>query len=191
MSMYMINKIKSFSVSTIKCPHVDCTILITHNEVRRCLSIEEFTRYESFLVNETLKTDPNARWCPRPSCGIAMIGDPVHPCVACPNPSCRFKFCFNCKDIWHVGFSCQTYMQQKHKNNIDEYWKKDHTKPCPKCKAAIEKDEGCNHMKCENCKFQFCWLCRQSVLDHNGKYKSGHWALYPNSPCYQKMHSNE
>jgi hypothetical protein len=34
-----------------------------------------------------------------------------------------------------------------------------------------EKNEGCNHMKCAECKYEWCWLCEQQYnYDH---YKSG------------------
>ena len=37
-------------------------------------------------------------------------------------------------------------------------------KQCPKCKIYTEKNEGCNHMKCTECKFQWCWLCEKEYL---------------------------
>jgi len=36
-----------------------------------------------------------------------------------------------------------------------------HTMQCPRCRAAIQRDGGCNHMICKNqaCKADFCWVC--------------------------------
>ena len=36
------------------------------------------------------------------------------------------------------------------------------------CKIYTEKNEGCNHMTCTNCKYQWCWLCE-------GQYSYGHY----------------
>jgi Zinc finger, C3HC4 type (RING finger)/Ankyrin repeat len=72
-----------------------------------------------------------------------------------------------------------------------ELWLKTYTRPCPKvrscarrlpelyrfthpgfcskCKARIEKVDGCNHMICSNprCKHEFCWICRNDWSLHN------------------------
>lgn len=47
---------------------------------------------------------------------------------------------------------------------------------CPECKARIEKAEGCNHMTCYYCEFQFCWIC-------GGTYTSDHFAMFNPLGC--------
>jgi hypothetical protein len=104
--------------------------------------------------------DPNCRWCPRPGCGTPVIGDPQYRRIVCPK--CQFEFCFECQDSWHTG-TCEQYRQWKLENGQADRkfdaWQKENTKPCPNCKTPIQKNEGCNHMTCLNCRYEFCWLC--------------------------------
>ena len=49
-------------------------------------------------------------------------------------------------------------------------------KQCPTCKVIIEKNDGCNHMKCINCDYEFCWLCMK-------QYLADHYAIYNFTGC--------
>ena len=44
-------------------------------------------------------------------------------------------------------------------------------KRCPRCQMYTEKNEGCNHMTCVCCKYQWCWICEKQYI--YGHYDSG------------------
>jgi ariadne-1 len=48
-------------------------------------------------------------------------------------------------------------------------WIMANTKMCPQpnCRRPIEKNQGCNHMTCKVCGFEFCWICLGSWKEHN------------------------
>src|SRR3546814_401309 len=49
----------------------------------------------------------------------------------------------------------------------DALWISANTKRCPKCTTPIEKNEGCNHMTCRKCRYEFCWICMQGWSLHD------------------------
>ncbi|KAK6734919.1 hypothetical protein RB195_018236 [Necator americanus] len=55
---------------------------------------------------------------------------------------------------------------------LNEGWIDGNSKPCPRCRVSIEKNEGCNKMQCSKCDAVFCWLCNK-ILDRNNPY--GHF----------------
>ena len=50
-------------------------------------------------------------------------------------------------------------------------------KPCPKCKIKTWKYDGCNHITCQKCRYEWCWVCF-------GKYRGcgGHYGGIFNCP---------
>jgi hypothetical protein len=44
-------------------------------------------------------------------------------------------------------------------------------KDCPRCKTAIEKTYGCDHMTCGGCGAHICWKCMQTFKDDGSCYE--------------------
>ena len=81
--------------------------------------------------------------------------------VECEN---GHKYCFECLKPPHGNESCDKNIDMKFMK-----WKEGkRVKKCPRCQIFTEKNEGCNHMTCVNCKYQWCWLCE-------GQYNYGHY----------------
>eukprot|EP00696_Hemimastix_kukwesjijk_P014430 gnl/Hemi2/28431_TR9405_c0_g1_i1.p1 gnl/Hemi2/28431_TR9405_c0_g1~~gnl/Hemi2/28431_TR9405_c0_g1_i1.p1 ORF type:complete len:580 (+),score=84.71 gnl/Hemi2/28431_TR9405_c0_g1_i1:82-1821(+) len=172
---YLRTKICDSQVRGLACPTEKCTHKITHAEVQRSVDAALFAKYEEFLLAAALRDDPNCRWCPRPGCSNAIIGDPSRPLMVCTNQSCNFAFCFRCREEWHSDFTCEQYQQWKLENSEAESryqaWAERNTRPCPRCQVKIQKNGGCNHMTCTQCRHEFCWLCDQDYLP--GHYATG------------------
>mmetsp|Transcript_29637 Transcript_29637/g.40075 ORF Transcript_29637/g.40075 Transcript_29637/m.40075 type:complete len:91 (-) Transcript_29637:306-578(-) len=75
---------------------------------------------------------------------------------------CGNQFCFLCGRSSHKPCDCDIASKWDEKNSAESEnmtWIMANTKSCPKCKRPIEKNQGCNHMTCQACKAEFCWVC--------------------------------
>lgn len=94
-------------------------------------------------------------------------------------PICTRKVCFNCKDTWHPGKSCEQNLEYVYQKSFGS---KRNVSFCPMCKTKIERTRGCNHMTCGFCLYEFCWVChREATAD------SDHWKPYSLTGCGAKM----
>ncbi|KAF1883075.1 hypothetical protein Lal_00003257 [Lupinus albus] len=84
-----------------------------------------------------------------------------------------------CIEEAHRPVDCGTVAKWILKNSTESEnmnWILANSKPCPKCKRPIEKNQGCMHMTCTPpCKFEFCWLCLGAWSDH-GERTGGFYA---------------
>lgn len=170
------------------CMAPKCTLVVPATVWRRVVSAAHFERYESFLVKSFVsRSGESICWCPNPrsceyavatSAAVATDDDKTGPPVA--HCRCGFAFCWGCKEERHVPITCEqlsAWLQQcssEKANGVGE-WIIANAKPCPGCKAPIEKNEGCMHMTCVVCGHEFCWLCRAAWNTH-GEQTGGYFA---------------
>ena len=85
-------------------------------------------------------------------------------------PQCGQVYCIKCGDLYmntknlssSSSSSSSVAALDSHMCVVrmpHELVKKGAARQCPNCGTLIEKNEGCNHMTCSNCKYEHCWLC--------------------------------
>jgi len=121
-----------------------------------------FAKYERF---RQVQGDPLLRQCP--SCETLCQPNKdeeggVIPEMKCSR--CGAEFCFHHSNA-HAGQSCETYRQQMDKDEHYALCVDIKTMPCPGCSIQTEKNGGCNHMTCLQCKQEWCWICGDGIDD--------------------------
>ncbi|KAF2186992.1 hypothetical protein K469DRAFT_571506 [Zopfia rhizophila CBS 207.26] len=153
------------------CP--ECSEKLTYDDVKHSTTEEVFTRYDSLSTRAALSAIPNFRWCQRPGCPSGQIHNgsaQTNPIFTCS--SCSFTYCLNHPaPPYHSGETCAQFdarmacnkpsTHQILQEKASEKKVQETSKRCPNaiCGWWIEKNEGCDHMTCWKCQFEFCYLC--------------------------------
>ncbi|CAM9350993.1 unnamed protein product [Choristocarpus tenellus] len=157
------------------CPEHKCPQIVSEAVFKDFLSEEELVQYRRFSLSSFVDINKTLRFCPGKDCGMVVKAP-----LSCPRVRCRCGavFCFKCGEETHEPASCAELEAWKEKcQNESETanWIVANTKQCPKCKTRIEKNQGCNHMTCRQCKGEFCWICLGEWSEHGsttgGYYK--------------------
>ncbi|KAF1996783.1 hypothetical protein P154DRAFT_472124, partial [Amniculicola lignicola CBS 123094] len=150
-----------------------CNTTLTLSELSRALSRDEYESLLDLSIKDYIKSRPaEFRYCPTPDCSRFYRCSPnAHPrifdCDACLASTCTL-----CHQDAHDGQSCEDAAAAALIGEKEfAKWKKDHdVRDCPKCSAAIEKNEGCNHMQCVACGVHICWFCMKTFEDGSETY---------------------
>jgi len=158
------------------CPQVRCNEIVTEEEV--CKIAPEFeSQYRSYQLRSFVELNGTSRWCPGPGCErvACLCADSaslfftdstiIATCDYCPT-----SFCLKCGEEPHAPLGCKDLSKwyEKCKNESETAnWILANTKACPKCSSRIEKNQGCNHMTCQQCKYEFCWICMGNWVEHS------------------------
>lgn len=118
-------------------------------------------QYDRRLLDQCLRKNRHAKFCPEPDCSYALIllNSRLCPQVQCG--ICHKYFCGMCEQPAHMGQSCQEARFSIDTRLLDS------TRKCPKCHAIIEKvdDGSCNFLVCQICGSKFCWLCGKETSE--------------------------
>lgn len=167
----------------VTCPQAGCTEVVTEEEVKKAAP-DLLPKFESYQLRSFVEMNGMTRWCPGPGCervavgcgAGGLFGATATGVAECDD--CGTCFCLKCGEEPHAPVTCRDLVKwnEKCRNESETAnWILANTKPCPKCSSRIEKNQGCNHMSCQQCKHEFCWICMGDWNDHGantgGYYK--------------------
>ncbi|XP_057499230.1 probable E3 ubiquitin-protein ligase ARI8 [Actinidia eriantha] len=163
---------------TLRCPDPSCGAAVGQDMINLLVSDDDKEKYARYLLRSYIEDNRKTKWCPAPGCEYAVefVAGSGGYDVSC---LCSYGFCWNCTEEAHRPVGCGTVAKWILKNSAESEnmnWILANSKPCPKCKRPIEKNQGCMHMTCTPpCKFEFCWLCLGAWSDH-GERTGGFYA---------------
>uniref|UniRef100_A0A1J3CD46 RBR-type E3 ubiquitin transferase n=1 Tax=Noccaea caerulescens TaxID=107243 RepID=A0A1J3CD46_NOCCA len=163
----------------IRCMAHKCNAICDEDVVRNLVSKSRpdlAKKFDRFLVESYIEDNKMVKWCPStPHCGNAIRAEDDKLCeVEC---SCGLQFCFSCLSQAHSPCSCLMWELWRKKCRDESEtvnWITVHTKLCPKCCKPVEKNGGCNLVRCI-CGQCFCWLCGGATgVSHTYRSIAGH-----------------
>lgn len=152
-----------------------CNQRVSYEEVKQVLDPAQFEAYDQALTHAVLSRDEKVLHCPGVDCLNAFYKPKrsKRPCRKSVCSECETVFCCQCGELYtkeHQRMKCGPYKRWKKDHDQDtiamEQWRQAEARevrPCPGCKRDIEKNFGCNDMRCTNCGVRFCWRCMSVV----------------------------
>lgn len=151
----------------LHCFSFKCTELLSEDFILSFIDgeTELIDKYEQLKIRIAIYESNDKKFCPHPNCSSYLEkkeGEDKY--VKCMN---GHEYCYVCLKPWHGINDCDEEVDKDF-----QLWKEGKIiKQCPKCKFWTEKNEGCNHMTCAECKYQWCWLCEERYIE--GHYRKG------------------
>jgi len=140
-------------------------------EVLQLTDEPTFKKYERF---QQMQQDHTVRECP--VCG--KFGKPEldeegNPVAEMRCEECSAEFCYYHSNA-HSRVPCAEYRKKvAREERLAEQGVLRDTKACPNCGVRTEKTGGCNHMTCQRCTSDWCWVCGEKLDDVTTHYYFG------------------
>ena len=162
---YIKNELIEKKQIKIKCMDHLCNEILPEMVIYTIIKDDKnlILKYNENKLRQEILNNPKKKFCPYPNCNsYAILNEKNNKNVKCEN---GHLFCFYCLQKPHDNIECNKELDEK----MEEFAKKKFIKKCPNCGCWTEKIDGCNHITCIECTYQWCWLC-------NNKYTSEHYS---------------
>jgi hypothetical protein len=156
---------KDNTVFGIKCP--ECSASMPSSNVRAVASRKMYQDFVKQQRNHLVETTPGWFWCQNRQCrGGAALEDENSKLMTCAK--CGHDSCVPCQRPAHPGETCKEY-KARIKDRVDEEDKslaaiRRATRPCLGCGTSVEKNGGCDHMRCEFTCYLSCVEVRLTIF---------------------------
>lgn len=139
------------------CP-TGCRLIVPEYIFEAVLPAHLMNKYRDLAVEHyVMSQQEKFKFCPGTNCTKIVEKTTNDELTDFKCTECDKLFCFECSKVAHQPIDCDLLQQWLDRlGNEDEdsaMWIKLNTKPCPGCKTTIEKNSGCMHMTCAQCKF--------------------------------------
>ena len=154
---YLKEKITNANVTKVLCMQHGCGAILEGSFIKKILEGNDdlLDKYDKFYQRKKLlEQSDKVKFCPFPDCEGYAEKNGKSKYVKC---NFGHEFCFECGNEPHGKKKCEDMMDKE----FEEWRSHKIVKRCPFCRMWTEKNEGCNHMTCVECKFQWCWLCQK------------------------------
>ncbi|KAI0433213.1 hypothetical protein F5Y09DRAFT_338817 [Xylaria sp. FL1042] len=153
-----------------------CTTELRSFEIAKFVDRDTFDRWKMLAAVAMIEGDPDFAWCAH-GCGSGQLregGENVMMCNYCHRSTCLVH-----RLPWHIGLTCQEFdakLLQEEPGMIERLRLLDDslqpgareesasirlmigiTKRCPGCGVHIQKNGGCDRMRCVKCDKIFLW----------------------------------
>ena len=179
---YLKHKATSEDWTRITCPTYQCSEIFQHVDMQRYASRANLAQYELTLTNRAIGSDYVI--CAHTRCHGRGFCDPrAYSWFVCP--ICGRYTCTSCAKVWHTGKTCDQQQEEDEANTPGGAAKaraaraarkreedasarvvRRESVPCPNptrvCPYWIQKDGGCDHLRCPQCGWEFCIRCMAS-----------------------------
>jgi len=173
LNSYVQAQISAFNVLKIKCPQNNCPYLVSEKDLKLFESALEspiFTKLQSLITQKTSNKAVRPLTCPRPGClrSVTPSGNTANNYILCV---CETKICIQCGENWHENKTCLEVLDPE----FQAYAIENNLKPCIICKSVVDRVEGCTHITCPICDYEWCWLCGREYKDNHERKCLREW----------------